>query len=158
MLTYTTDSLKKDTEVTGPMEAELWASSSAQDTDFAVKLTDVYPDGRSIIIQDNILRARYHESREKETLLTPGEIYEFTIDLGPASNIFKAGHRIRADVASSNYLRFDNTPNTGHKWGEDAETVVAKNTIHHDAEHPSHIILPIIPGDDRPDEDKPNKE
>lgn len=145
VLTFTTDVLKEDTEVTGPIEVNLWASSSAKDTDFAVKLTEVSPDGRSIIIQDSIIRARYRESREKETLLNPGEIYEFTIDLGTTSNIFNKGNRIRVDVSSSNYPRFDNNPNTGNKWGTDSETIIAENMIYHDPEHPSHIILPIIP-------------
>jgi putative CocE/NonD family hydrolase len=147
VLTYTTTPLDEDTEITGPIKVKLWASSSAKDTDFAVKLTDVYPDGKSIIIQDSILRARYHESREEENLLEPGEIYEFTIDLGPTSNVFKKGHRIRVDVASSNYPRFDNNPNTGDEWGENANTVVAENTIYHDSKHPSQIILPVIPNE-----------
>ncbi|MBT2689254.1 CocE/NonD family hydrolase [Bacillus sp. ISL-47] len=145
VLTFTTDALKEDTEVTGPIEVKLWASSSAKDTDFAVKLTEVSPDGRSIIIQDSIIRARYRESREKETLLNPGEVYEYTIDLGTTSNIFNKGNRIRVDVSSSNYPRFDNNPNTGNKWGTDSESIIAENTIYHDSEHPSHIILPIIP-------------
>nr|BAA01048.1 glutaryl 7-ACA acylase precursor [Brevibacillus laterosporus] len=147
VLTYTTEVLNEDTEVTGPIKVKLWASTNAKDTDFAVKLTDVYPDGRSIIIQDSIIRGRYHESREKETLLEPGKIYEFTIDLGSTANIFKKGHRIRVDVSSSNYPRFDNNPNTGHKFGNDAAMKTAKNTIYHDSEHPSHIILPIIPNE-----------
>lgn len=147
VLTYTTDPLKKDTEVTGPITAHLWVSSSAPDTDFTAKLADVYPDGRSIIIQDSILRARYHKSREKEKLLKPGKIYKLTIYLGPTSTVFKAGHRIRVDVASSNYPRFDNNPNTGKKFGTDVEDdfVIATNTIYHDKKHPSHILLPIIP-------------
>jgi putative CocE/NonD family hydrolase len=145
VLTYTTEVLEEDTEVTGPIEVNLWASSSAKDTDFAVKLTEVHPDGRSIIIQDSIIRARYRESREQETLLEPGEIYEFTINLGTTSNVFNKGHRIRVDVSSSNHPRFDNNPNTGNKWGTDSEIIIAENTIYHDREHPSHIVLPIIP-------------
>ena len=131
---------------------KLWASSSATDTDFTVKLIDVhppnedYPDGFAQIITDSIVRGRYRNSRDAPELMSPGEIHELEIVMYPTSIVFGAGHRIRVDVSSSNFPRFDINPNTGGPLGRDRRVVLAENAVFHDPEHPSHIVLPIIPG------------
>jgi uncharacterized protein len=151
ILVFDTPPLDADTEVTGPISVHLWASSSAVDTDFTAKLLDVYPpsadypDGYALNIGDSIIRARYREDRATPTLLTPGEVYPFEIVLYPTSNVFARGHRIRLDISSSNYPRFDVNPNTGEPLGRSRRTLVAENTIHHDAARPSHVTLPIVP-------------
>jgi putative CocE/NonD family hydrolase len=151
VVTFQTPPLERDTEVTGPIGVHLWVSSSAVDTDFTAKLIDVYPpsadypDGYALNIGDSIVRARYREGRERAVLMTPGEIYRLEIVLYPTSNLFAAGHRIRLDVSSSNHPRFDVNPNTGDPLGVGGRAVPADNTIHHDADHPSHVTLPIVP-------------
>jgi putative CocE/NonD family hydrolase len=115
------------------------------DTDWVVCLTDVHPDGFSRLLCDGILRARFRESTTNPTLLTPGEVYPFTVDLWATANTFKAGHRIRVAVASSNFPRFDRNLNTGGEPGAEAVGLVATNTVYHDAPRPSHIVLPVIP-------------
>ena len=146
-LTYTTASLREDVEITGPIVARIYASSTAEDTDFVAKLTDVWPDGRSILITDGILRARYRNSKNNLVPLRPGEIYLFSIDLWATSNVFKKGHRIRLSIASSNFPRYDRNLNIWKRHGSAAEAVVATNIIYHDREHPSHIVLPVLPRD-----------
>ena len=143
VLTYTTPPLEHDTEVTGPVCVQLWACSSAPDTDFVARLVDVYPDGRAFNLTDGIIRARYRDG-SRESLLEPGEPYAFNIDLWATSNVFKAGHRIRLQVTSSNFPRWDRNPNTGHPFGQDAELRTARQTILHDREHPSHVLLPLV--------------
>ena len=145
VLVYTTPELAEDTEVTGPISVELYAESTAKDTDFAAKLVDVHPDGRAMNICDGIIRARYRESSKEPTLLEPGKIYKYIIDLMVTSNVFKKGHRIRVEISSSNFPRFDRNPNTGNPFAQDAEIASATQKIYHDAEHPSHILLPVIP-------------
>jgi len=145
VLVYTTSPLEQDVEVTGPVEVHLWASTSAPDTDFTAKLVDVGPCGYARNVQDGIIRARYRRSAAQAEPILPGEVYEYTIDLGATSNVFKAGHRIRLEISSSNFPRFDRNPNTGHTIGDDAELRPALQTILHDMAHPSHIVLPIIP-------------
>jgi putative CocE/NonD family hydrolase len=105
---------------------------------------DVHPDGRAYSLTDGIIRARYRDGRA-ESLLEPGRPYQFNIDLWATSNVFKAGHRIRLQVTSSNFPRWDRNPNTGHPFGQDAELRVAEQTILHDREHPSHVVLPLVP-------------
>jgi len=144
VILFTSPVLSEPIEVTGRVKVRLWASSSARDTDFTAKLTDVYPDGRSIIVVDGIIRARHRNSLEREELLTPGEIYEFEIDLWSTSIVFNKGHRIRVAISSSNYPRFDPNPNTGEPFRASERTVIATNTIYHDRAHPSHILLPIV--------------
>ena len=144
-LVYTSQPLEEDMEVTGPIIVKLHASTDARDTDFTAKLTDVHPDGYSMNLCDGIIRGRYRESPERQVLLEPGTVYEFTIDLWATSNVFLKGHRIRVDIASSNFPRFDRNPNTGHKFGEDAEMQVANQQVFHNGAHASHIILPVIP-------------
>ena len=143
VLLFTTPVLEEPLEVTGRVKVLLWASSSAVDTDFTAKLTDVYPDGRSLLLLDGILRARHRETMEREDFMEPGRIYRFEIDLWSTSIIFNKGHHIRVAISSSNFPRFDANPNTGAQSWDEKNPIVAKNTIYHDAEHPSHILLPV---------------
>jgi putative CocE/NonD family hydrolase len=151
VLVFTTPPLPRDIEVTGPVDVKLWVSSSAPDTDFTAKLIDVhppspdFPEGIDMNVGDGILRARYRNSLEKAELMKPGEVYEITVPLYPTSNVFKAGHRIRVDISSSNFPRFDVNPNTGEPLNAHRRMVTATNTIHHDSARPSHIVLPVIP-------------
>ncbi len=151
VIVFMTPPLTGDVEVTGPIEVKLWASSSALDTDFTAKLIDVhpptpdFPGGIDMNLEDGIIRARFRDSLEKQKLLRPGAISEFTIRLYPTSNVFKTGHRIRLDISSSNFPRFDVNPNSGEPFNTSRRLVVATNTIYHDSAHPSHLILPIIP-------------
>jgi hypothetical protein len=145
VLVYSTSPLQDDVEVTGPVTVTLFAASSALDTDFTAKLVDVHPDGYAQNLADGIIRARYRESRIEAKLLEPGKIYEYIIDLWATSNVFKAGHRIRVEISSSNFPRFDRNPNTGHAFGEDAELLPATQTVFHDVAHASHVVLPIVP-------------
>jgi len=146
MLVYTTEPLAEEIEVTGPVIVKLYAASSAPDTDFVARLTDVYPDGRSINLTEGVIRARYREDVwGKPSLIEPGRVYEYTIDLQVTSNLFKKGHRIRVDITSSCFPLWDRNPNTGHEPGMDAELQIAHQTVLHDRAHPSHILLPVIP-------------
>lgn len=151
VVVFMTPPLEQDVEVVGPIQVKLWASSSAVDTDLTAKLIDVYPSsadfpaGFDLIMGDGIIRARYRDSDKTETLMNPGETYEFTIKLDPCSNRFKKGHRIRVDISSSNFPRFDVNPNTGEPPADARRKITATNTIYHDSQHPSHIILPVIP-------------
>jgi hypothetical protein len=146
VLVFTSEALSEPVEVTGHIYADLFISSDCPDTDFTVKLSDVYPDGRSMIVSDGIMRARFRESFEREAFLEPGEAYELRVDLWSTSLIFNKGHRIRAAVSSSNSPRFEPNPNTGKPLHADEETRVATNTLHLSKRHPSHIILPIYTG------------
>jgi predicted acyl esterase len=141
---FSTHALTDPIEVTGRVTAKVYVSSDQPDTDFTVKLTDVYPDGRSMLVNDGILRARFRESFEHEKLLEPGKIYELTVDLWSTSLIVNRGHKIRVAVSSSNAPRFDPNPNTGHAFRADNEKRVATNTIYFSREHPSRILLPVI--------------
>ena len=145
VLVYTSEALERELEVTGPINVHLFASSSAIDTDFTAKLVDVRPDGYAHNIQDGIIRARYRTSRSEPSLMEPGRVYEFVIDLWATSHLFKTGHRLRVEISSSNFPRFDRNPNTGAPLGQDDRLEVARQTVHHRGEHPSHIVLPIIP-------------
>jgi putative CocE/NonD family hydrolase len=146
VLVYTSEPLKEDLEVTGPVRVKLYASTDAPDTDFTAKLVDVHPSGYAINLTDGIRRGRYRESVATPKLLEPGKVYEFDIDLWVTSNVFLKGHRIRVEISSSNFPRFDRNPNTGGEFGADNELRVAHQQIYHDREYPSHIILPVIPG------------
>ena len=145
VLVYTTPPLQEDVEVTGQLEVHLWAATNAPDTDFTAKLVDVEPGGYARNIQDGIIRARYGRSAAEAELVRAGEVYEYTIDLAATGNVFKAGHRIRLEISSSNFPRFDRNPNTGHAIGEDSELRPAVQTVFHDASRPSYVLLPIIP-------------
>ena len=145
VLIYSTPPLEKDLEVTGPVELELFAKSSAVDTDFTAKLVDVWPDGFAQNLTEGIVRARNRNSQEKLELLHPGEVYKFTVDLWSTSNVFLRGHRVRLEVSSSNFPRFDRNTNTGQDSASAVSSAPATNTIYHDAEHPSSLMLPIVP-------------
>jgi uncharacterized protein len=145
VLVYTTPVLESDVEVTGPVAVKLFAASSAVDTDFTGKLVDVWPDGKSYNVVDGVVRARYRNSVSKPELIKPDNIYEYTIDMRYTSIVFKAGHRIRVEISSSNFARWDRNLNTGKPIGQDAEIKVALQTIFHEREFASHILLPIIP-------------
>ncbi|HLW71316.1 MAG TPA: CocE/NonD family hydrolase [Candidatus Binataceae bacterium] len=146
VLVYTTEPLAEATEITGPISLTLYASSSAPDTDFTAKLVAVGACGCTAMnLTDGILRARVRESKADPKLITPGKIYEFTIDMWSTSILFKAGDRIRLEVSSSNFPRFDRNPNTGHELFIDAETRPALQTIMHDRGFASYLTLPVIP-------------
>ncbi len=144
VLVFSTPPLNEELEVTGPIQVNLWAASSAPDTDFTAKLVDVAPDGYARNVQDGIIRARY-SLPDGHSTLEQGKAYIFTIDLAATSNLFKAGHRIRLEISSSNFPRFDRNPNTGQLSADSSQLVPAFQTVFHDANHPSHILLPIIP-------------
>ncbi|MFW9923121.1 MAG: CocE/NonD family hydrolase [Candidatus Thorarchaeota archaeon] len=143
VLTYTSEEFTHYLEITGQLKAKLWISSDRLDTDFTVKITDVYPDGTSMLIQDGIVRAKYRNSTSSPELLVPNEIVPVEINLWSTSYIFNEGHRIRIAISSSNYPRFNANPNNGAPLFSNNETLIANNTIYHDNLHPSHIILPI---------------
>ncbi len=145
VLVYTSEPMTEPLEVTGYVELVLWVSSSAPDTDFTGKLIDVAPDGSARTLTDGILRARYRNGFERPELLTLGEPVELRIDLLATSNVFLPGHRIRLEVSSSNFPRFDRNPNTDADFGTEAAPRPARQTIHHDASRPSHLLLPVVP-------------
>jgi putative CocE/NonD family hydrolase len=151
VVVFTTPPLEQDTEIVGPISVQLWACSSAVDTDFTAKLIDVYPPskdfpaGFDLIMGDGILRGRYRESDKSEKMMTPGEVYPFRITLDPCCNRFKKGHRIRVDISSSNFPRFDVNPNSGEPMHDYRRMITAVNTIYHDREHASQIVLPLLP-------------
>ena len=145
VLVFTSEPLERPLEVTGPVTVELWASSSAVDTDFTAKLVDVHPDGYAMNLLDGIIRARYRDSVEEPQLMEPGAVCRFGIDLWATSNVFLPGHRIRLEISSSNFPRFDRNLNTGAPFGEGAAGVTAQQTIFHQADRPSCLVLPVIP-------------
>jgi putative CocE/NonD family hydrolase len=144
VLVYTSDVLKEDLEVTGPVKVVLYASSDALDTDWTAKLVDVHPNSRAYNLCDGIQRARYREPGRGPQLLEKNKIYRYEIDCWSTSNVFLKGHRIRLEISSSNFPRFDRNPNTGHPFGVDAELQKANQKIFHNEKYPSHIILPVI--------------
>jgi putative CocE/NonD family hydrolase len=151
VLVFQTPPLDREVEVTGRLIVKLWGSSDGPDTDFTCKLIDVYPPSRDfpagvdLNIGDTIVRARYRESLKAAKPLTPGEPYEFTLEMYPTSLVFQRGHRIRVDISSSNFPRFDVNPNTGEPLNEHRRWRVAENSIYHDPQHPSRILLPVVP-------------
>jgi putative CocE/NonD family hydrolase len=151
VLVFVSEPLSEPLEVTGAATVKLWVSSTARDTDFTAKLIDLYPpsvdypDGYALNLTDSIIRMRFRESWTNPTPITPGEVYEGSIPCYPISNLFTRGHRIRLDISSSNFPRFDVNPNTGGPLGEPGPIVVADNTVYHAAAHPSHIVLPVVP-------------
>ena len=145
ILLYTSDVLQEEVEATGPVKVVLFAASDAVDTDFVAKLVDVHPDGASYNMAEGILRARYRDSLSQPSLLKPGQVYRLEIDLVGTSIAFQKGHRIRVHVTSSHFPQFDRNPNTGAVFGTTSEVKVAQQTVYHDAERPSHVLLPVIP-------------
>jgi putative CocE/NonD family hydrolase len=146
VLVYSTLPLDSDVEVTGPVTAELFVSSSAVGTDFTAKLVDVHPDGFARNLADGILRLRFRNSFEKAEPLVPGETYKINnIDLWATSNLFRKGHRIRLEISSSNFPRYDRNLNTGADLLTGQSMLTASQTVCHDRDHPSALILPIVP-------------
>jgi putative CocE/NonD family hydrolase len=145
VLVYITPPLPTDTEVTGPISVTLYASSSAPDTDWTAKLVDVHPDGTAVNLNNGIQRASFRESSSAPTPIEPGKVYQYTITVWPTSNLFRAGHRIHLEISSSDFPQFDPNPNTGSWLGESTATRIAHQTVLHDAQHPSALVLPVIP-------------
>ena len=145
VLVYTSAPLEEGIEVTGLIKAHLFVSSSAKDTDFTVKLVDVYPDGRAFNVQEGVQRMRYRNSLRTPELMVPGEVYEIEVDLNATSNFFAPGHRIRIEVSSSNFPRIERNLNTGASNADTSQYQVARNTIWHGGEHASYLELPVIP-------------
>ena len=158
VLVYTSETLSEDLEVTGPTQAHLFASTSATDTDWTVKLLDVYPGGKAINVFEGIIRGRLHEPAairtglpapgqyEHPKLLEPGKVYEFTVEVGVTSMVFRKGHQLRIEVSSSNFPHYDRNLNNGGQLGVDPRIVVAKQTVYHNSRYPSYIEFPVIPG------------
>jgi len=144
VLIYSTPALERDTEVTGHILLELWAKSSAVDTDFTAKLVDVWPNGFAQNLTEGIVRGRYRDSQEKPELLNPGQPYKLAVDLWSTSNVFKKGHKIRLEISSSNFPRFDRNMNTGESGQFATRSITATNTVLHDAEHASVLLLPVV--------------
>lgn len=144
VLVYSTPAFDRDTEVTGPVSLDLYAASSAVDTDFTAKLVDVWPNGFAQNLTEGIVRARYRASQEKPEVMNPGQAYRFAIDLWSTSNVFRKGHRLRLEVTSSNFPRFDRNLNTGENPERGSRYVKATNTIYHDAEHPSALQVAVV--------------
>jgi uncharacterized protein len=145
VLVFSTPALTEDTEVTGYVSVELYAATSAVDTDFTALLVDVDESGYARFLTDGIVRARYRESTKEASAITPGKIYKYTIDLWATANVFKAGHRIRLYISSSNFPRFNRNMNTAEDNSGASRFVRATQTIYHDRDHASVLILPVIP-------------
>ena len=145
VLVYTSDPLTEDLDVVGPIEVTLFVSSDAKDTDFTVKLVDVYPDGRAFNIDDTILRLRYREGFDRQVWMEEGQVYEITLGPMATANVFKAGHRVRLEVSSSNFPRYDRNLNTGGNNYDESEPKTARNAVHHSAAFPSRIVLHARP-------------
>jgi putative CocE/NonD family hydrolase len=146
VLVFTSEPLTAPLEVTGPIVMKLYASTTARDTDWTAKLVDVAPDGFARNVQDGIVRERYRETpRAAASLIEPGRVYEYTIDMWATSNTFLPGHRIRLEVSSSNFPRFDRNLNTGEDPATGTRMLKATQTIHHGGQYPSHVVLPVIP-------------
>lgn len=145
VLVYTSHPLKHGMEVTGPIRVQVYVATSAPDTDFTAKLIDVFPDGNARNLTDGLLRLRYRNGLEKPVPAVPGEVYGISIDAGVTSNVFLSGHRIRVEISSSNFPRFDRNLNTGRPQNGETEIRIANQTVYHGRRHPSHILLPVIP-------------
>ena len=145
VLCYTSTPMEEDLEVTGPIKVVLYSATDGLDTDWTAKLMDVSPTGYAMLLCDGIIRARFRDSLSDPTLLEPNRVYEYEIDVGVTGNVFRRGHRIRIDISSSNFPRFDRNLNTGHELGADAEMRAANQTVHHSRQYPSHVLLPVIP-------------
>ena len=148
VLLYSSEPLKADTEITGPVTVDLWASSSAPDTDFTAKLDVVKPDGEVINLNNGIVRTAFRDSLSSPQPADPGRPHEYQISVWPTSYLLRAGDVIRLEISSSDYPQFAPNPNTGQPFGQSAEMQPATQTINHDAANPSSIVLPIIPGGD----------
>jgi putative CocE/NonD family hydrolase len=150
VLVYSSEVLTEPLDITGRIKVVLYGSSSAVDTDWTAKLCDVYPDGKSMLVTDGILHAKYRNGFEELVLMTPGEVYQFEIDLWSTSIVFNTGHRIRVDISSSNYPRFEANPNTGDPLRTNTEVLSATNTVYFGSTYPSRIVLPVVSPEDHP--------
>ena len=144
-LVFTSKALTKPIEVTGQMSATLWAASDARDTDWNVMLLDVFPDGHAERVQDGVARARFRQGFDKEVMLTPGQVERYDIDVWFTSRVFAPGHKLRVTVSSALFPKYDRNLNTGGNNERDNAFVVAHQRVLHDAAHPSHIVLPVVP-------------
>nr|MBA2669338.1 CocE/NonD family hydrolase [Gemmatimonadota bacterium] len=144
ILVYTSDPLTRGVEVSGPIEVTLYVSSDARDTDFTIKLLDVYPDGRAFNLDETIQRMRYREGYDREVRMEAGRVYKVVLGPMNTSNHFAAGHRIRIEVSSSNFPRFDRNLNTGGRNYDESQGVVARNAVHHSRRYPSHVMLTVV--------------
>ena len=144
LLVYTSDFLKEPLAIAGPVKMKLHAATDGRDTDWMVKLIDVHPNGYAMNIAEGILRARFRKGLDQMELLEPNRAYEFEVDMAGTANVFLPGHRIRVDITSSNFPQFDRNPNTGADLGADAKLRVAKQTVFHNRQRPSAIILPVV--------------
>jgi uncharacterized protein len=145
VLVYTTEPLSEDTEVCGPIKARLWASTSGRDADFMAKLLDVWPEGFAQRLSDGMVRARFREGMDRPEPVEPGRVYPLDVDVWNTCQLLRAGHRIRLEVASSAFPKFDRNPSTGEPLGKTARLERSEQKILHDREHPSHVVLPIVP-------------
>jgi putative CocE/NonD family hydrolase len=145
ILVYTSDPLKEGTEVSGPIDVTLYVSSDAKDTDFTVKVLDVYPDGTAYNLDETIQRLRYRDGYDKPPVwMEPGKVYKVTLQPMTTSNFFPAGHRVRIEVSSSNFPRFDRNLNTGGKNFDEKDGVVAHNVVHHSKQYPSEVTFTVV--------------
>ncbi|MGB5275163.1 MAG: CocE/NonD family hydrolase, partial [Flavobacteriaceae bacterium] len=144
ILVYTSEPLAEGVEVSGFIETKLFVSSDAKDTDFTIKLIDVYPDGTAYNLDETIQRARYREGYDHEVFMQKGKVYELNLSPMVTSNYFDKGHRIRIEISSSNFPRFARNLNTGGANFDESKGVIAHNEIYHNSKYPSHIILPMI--------------
>ena len=144
VLTYETGALHSDLDITGPISVEIYASSSARDTDFTAAIVDVYPEGYSLLIQEGILRASFRDKQQDPTPIEPGEVYPLTIDLLATSYTVPAGHKLRLEISSSNFPRFARNLNNGERFGMSDHVEIAEQTIYHNSKYPSRLILPVM--------------
>jgi hypothetical protein len=149
VLVYQTPPLEEELEITGPIRLELYASSSAVDTDFMAKLVDVHPSGFVQRLCDGMVRARFRDGMENPTLIEPGAIYRYEIDLWNTSQVFFKGHRIGLEIASSAFPKYDRNLNTGEDLASGVRMLAAQQAVYHDSRHPSALLLPVIPRDGR---------
>lgn len=144
VLVYTSDFLEKPVTIAGPVKMKLHAATDGRDTDWMIKLVDVYPDGFAMPVSEGIIRAKFREGLDKMKLLTPGQVYEYDIEMTGTANVFQPGHRIRVDITSSNFPQFDRNPNTGEPLGTSTKTRVASQIVHYGGARVSHIVLPVV--------------
>jgi putative CocE/NonD family hydrolase len=145
VLVYTSELFKEGIELSGPIEPTLYVSSDMKDTDFTVKIVDVYPDGTAYNLDESIQRARYREGYDRPTVsMEPGKVYKVTLQPLTTSNYFEAGHRLRVEISSSNFPRFDRNLNTGGNNYDEDKGVVAHNSVHHSKQYPSQVVLTVV--------------
>jgi hypothetical protein len=145
VLVYTSDALTDDMEVCGPLRVHLAAASSARDTDFMAKLIDVWPNGFAQRLNDGMVRARFRQGMAKPSLIEPSRVYDYDLDLWNTCQLYRQGHRLRIEISSSAFPKYDRNLNTGDALGQTTRMQVAEQKIFHDREHPTYVILPVVP-------------